>query len=57
MSLKNLLLKMPELLKVLPNMRLSASDSNNCAQLLRTKKWCAHGLSQSHQMELCLVKF
>lgn len=36
-------------------MSLSASDSNDCPQLLRAKKWCAHDFLQSHQMELCLI--
>lgn len=46
---------MPEMFKSLPNMSLSASDSNDCPQLLRAKKWCAHDFLQSHQMELCLI--
>lgn len=53
-SLKNLLSKMPKLLKVLPNIRLPTWNLNNCPQLLRPKKWYAHAPSQSRQMELCL---
>lgn len=56
-SLKNLFSKLPKLLKVLPNIRLPTLNFNNWPQLLRTKKWCAHAPSQSHQMELCLIKF
>lgn len=37
-SLKNLLSKMPKLLKVLPTMRLPILNFNNCPQLLRSKK-------------------